>query len=332
MVCRRMWSEIAFAGYCCALSLLALPGPASAGAPLTNEPITPVPAAVDASDERARLGDSLFHDPRLSADDSISCASCHVLALGGADGRAVSFGLGGAKGDINSPTVFNSALNLAQFWDGRAPSLEAQVDEPVHSRVEMASTWEQVLGKLQTDKALVAQFARAYPDGLTVANIRDAIASFERTLNTPGSPFDRYLMGDEQALTPAARRGYLLFKNYGCASCHQGAAVGGNMYQQMGAMGDYFADRGGAVTKADLGRYNATGAEEDRHVFKVPSLRLATLTAPYFHDGSVATLDEAIDVMARYQLGRSIPAEQRRDMIAFLESLVGTHPRLSPRH
>jgi len=323
-----MLSGIAFGGYCCALALIVLPGSAVAGAPLTNEPITPVPAPLDASDARAQLGDRLFHDPRLSADNSVSCATCHVLALGGADGRPVSYGLGGAKGDINSPTVFNSALNLAQFWDGRAPSLEDQVDEPLHSPVEMATTWEQVLGKLRADEGLVAQFAQAYPDGLTAANVRDAIATFERTLNTTGSPFDRYLLGDEQALTPAARRGYLLFKNFGCASCHQGAAVGGNMYQQMGALGDYFADRG-AITKADLGRYNVTGAEQDRYVFKVPSLRLATLTAPYFHDGSVATLDEAIDVMARYQLGRSIPPEQRRDIIAFLESLVGTHPRLT---
>lgn len=304
--------------------------PALAAGPLAKEPILPLhpPANLDA--QRVALGERLFHDKRLSRDNTVSCASCHVLATGGADGKRVSQGVGASAGSVNAPTVFNSSTNFAQFWDGRAATLEEQVNGPVQHPAEMASSWPQVIAALGKERALVDAFRRAYPDGLSPANVRDAIATFERSLVTVDAPFDRYLRGKRAALDPQAERGYRWFKAYGCTACHQGAAVGGNMYQQMGAMGNYFGDRGG-LSKADLGRFNVTGEEQDRYVFKVPSLRLAVLTGPYFHDGSARTLDEAIVVMARYQLGREIPPERRQDIAAFLASLVGRHPRLDPR-
>lgn len=313
-----------------ALSVGLLSGVGAAPAsPPGTEPILPVPPRERLDVRQVTLGEKLFHDARLSRDNSISCASCHPLARGGADRLPRSPGVGGAVGTVNTPTVFNTALNFVQFWDGRAATLAQQVDGPVHNPVEMASSWQQVLDKLREDRELVATFREAYPDGLTEATIRDALSTFERSLTTVDAPFDRFLRGEADALPEQAQRGYRWFRAYGCTACHQGAAVGGNMYQQMGVMGDYFADRGG-FTKADLGRFNVTGDIADRHVFKVPSLRLAALTPPYFHDGSAATLDQAISVMARYQLGREIPPAQREDIAAFLRSLVGTHPLLNP--
>jgi len=296
-----------------------------------GEPISPITAPDNLDPERVALGDRLFHDPRLSSDNSVSCASCHVLALGGADGHPVSIGVGGARGEVNSPTVYNTGLNLAQFWDGRARTLEEQVDGPLHRDFEMASDWSQVLDKLRHDDELVAEFDRAYEGGLSPTAVRDAIAEFERSLVTPDSPFDRWLKGDDDALGPEAREGYRLFKDYGCAACHQGANVGGNMFHRLGAMAETYFDERGDLTEADLGRFNVTGDDEDRYVFKVPSLRLVTLTPPYFHDGSQETLEEAIDSMARYQLARQIDERDVDRIIRFLESLVGKHPRLDRR-
>jgi len=312
-----------------AASLLLLSGlaPADSG-PRGKEPILPIPADHGEEPARVALGERLFHDERLSADNTVSCAHCHRLAPGGTDGLPRSMGIGGALGAIKAPTVYNSRFNLVQFWDGRAASLEEQVRGPVHNPLEMGSNWRQVTTKLGRDDDYPGQFAALYPDGITPANIQDAIASFERSLVTPDSPFDRWLGGDEQALDDQARRGYALFKSYGCIACHQGVNVGGNMYQRMGALGDYFADRGRPVEKADLGRYNVTGDEADRHMFKVPSLRLAAVNPPYFHDGSADTLREAILVMARYQLGRRIPPRDVQAIEAFLRALVGRHSRL----
>ncbi len=286
-----------------------------------SEPIEPLPLQVELDPAKVALGKLLFHDPRLSRDDSISCASCHRLDHGGADNAPVSTGVDGAKGPINAPTVLNSGFNFRQFWDGRAASLEDQAAGPVHNPIEMGSNWEQVLEKLARDASLTAQAAEVYADGLNGANIVDAIATFERSLITP-SRFDRYLRGERSAISTDEQRGYQLFKDYGCIACHQGINVGGNMYQVFGVMGNYFDKRGGA-TKADLGRYNVTGLESDRHVFKVPSLRNVALTAPYFHDGSAATLDDAVDVMFRYQLGRSAPAADKALIVQFLNTLTG---------
>jgi cytochrome c peroxidase len=229
---------------------------------------------------------------------------------------------------INSPTVFNSSLNFVQFWDGRAATLEEQVEGPVHGHVEMDSNWPDVIRKLSEDKTYPAQFKAVFGGGITADNIKQAIAEFERSLLTPNSRFDRYLRGDASAITEDEKYGYQMFKHYGCVSCHQGAAVGGNMYQTLGIMGDYFKDRGN-VTKADYGRFNVTGLGEDRYLFKVPSLRMAVLTAPYFHDGSKETLEDAIEAMAKYQLGRKIPDEDIRRIEAFLYTLVGEYNGVS---
>lgn len=289
---------------------------------ISSQPILPiVPTEPDNPDE-VLLGKQLFHSVKLSHDNTISCASCHNVSEGGDDGLVVSVGINGQLGKINSPTVLNSALNAFQFWDGRTATLEEQVQEPIHNPVEMGSNWQDVIKKLSRDQDIVSQFRRIYDDGLTQENIARAIASYERQLVTTDAPFDNYLNGESDALTDQARQGYHLFKQMGCISCHQGKNVGGNMFQYFGIMGNYFQDRGN-ITESDYGRYNVTGKEEDRFKFKVPSLRNIAKTAPYFHDGSAETLEEAIRVMARYQLGRPISDDQVAKIKAFLETLTG---------
>jgi len=297
-----------------------------------GEPVSPLSSDMADTDPRkVHLGEEMFHDPRLSADDTISCASCHNLGSGGADGLEKPLGIGGAEGEINTPTVFNSAYNFTQFWDGRAENLEEQASGPVHNPAEMGSNWDQVVAKLKRDAQIVSAFKAIYSDGVTGDNIVDAIATFERTLVTINAPFDQYLKGDISAISEQAVHGYELFQSYGCAACHQGVNVGGNMYQAMGAMGDYFGDRGD-VRKSDMGRYQVTGREEDRHVFKVPSLRVVALTAPYFHDGSAKTLEDAVHHMAKYQLGREDMPEADLDaIVAFLKSLAGEYKRFNPQ-
>lgn len=301
----------------CLAALAALPVRAQ-----SEEPIRPIPLEQKLDAKKVALGDRLFHDKRLSKDNSLSCASCHGLDRGGVDGGVGSTGINGAKGPINAPTVFNSGFNFRQFWDGRAGSLEEQAAGPVHNPKEMGSNWTEVLAKLSQDAPLVAAFKESYPTGLQPKNIQDAIATFERSLATPNARFDKYLRGDTAALKPDEQRGYQLFKNYGCVACHQGVNVGGNMFQVFGVMGDYFARRGG-VNEADLGRYNVTKNEADKHMFKVPSLRNVALTAPYFHDGSAKTLNDAVDVMFKYQLGRSAPAQDKELIVKFLRTLTG---------
>jgi len=290
--------------------------------------LLPLPPAKPLDARRVALGERLFFDSRLSADRSISCATCHRFDRGGADGMPVSIGIGGARGQINAPTVFNSTFSIAQFWDGRAATLEEQAAGPIHNPIEMGASWAIVVERINADATLRDEFAKAYPDGVTAANVADAIATFERTLVTPDAPFDRYLAGDRQALSPLAVDGYHRFRDYGCISCHQGRLIGGNMYQKFGVLGDYFAGR--ALTSADLGRFNVTGRAEDRHVFKVPSLRNVALTAPYFHDASTDSLAVAVSVMGRYQLGRELSQEDVRAIVAFLESLTGKQPVAGP--
>lgn len=286
--------------------------------------LRPLPLPKQQPPLRVSLGERLFFDTRLSADKTIACATCHRFDLGGADGQQVSIGIGGARGPINAPTVFNSGYAFAQFWDGRAATLEEQAAGPVHNPLEMGSSWPVVLERLNADPAIRRDFSLAYADGLTAANVANAIATFERTLITPDAPFDRYLAGDRQAIGKLAIDGYQRFRDYGCISCHQGVLLGGNMYQKFGVLGDYFADR--KLTTADLGRYNVTGREEDKHVFKVPSLRNVALTAPYFHDGSTYSLAAAVAIMGRYQLGRELSQEDVAAIVAFLESLTGKQP------
>jgi cytochrome c peroxidase len=306
--------------------------PAAAGLPPTHDVPTaaqdnraallPLPAHAPPADARAQLGERLFFDKRLSRDDSLSCASCHDFSRGGADQLPVSIGIDGKTGPINAPTVFNAALNFVQFWDGRAATLEEQAAGPVHNPLEMDSNWAEVVPKLQKDASYRTLFAQLYPGrGISGETITHAIAAFERTLITPNSRFDRFLRGDEAALSDLERTGYRRFRDYGCASCHQGANIGGNLYQHFGVMGDYFAGR--KPTQADLGRFNVTGREEDRHVFKVPSLRNVAATPPYFHDASARTLEEAIFIMGRYQLGRELTDPDVAALAAFLRTLSG---------
>lgn len=291
---------------------------------LEGEPIAPLPLHVPLDQKKVDLGRRLFLDPRLSRDNTISCGSCHRLELAGTDGRDRSIGVGGATGDINAPTVFNSGFNFHQFWDGRAATLEDQIDGPLTHPKEMGSSWPEVIRKLQNMPDYVKAFRALYLDGIQSAHIKDAIATFERSLITPDAPFDRYLRGDREALTERERAGYQRFKAYGCVACHQGVNIGGNMFQRFGIAADYFADRG-HVTRADFGRFNVTGLERDRYRFKVPSLRNVALTAPYFHDGSAATLPDAVNTMAKYQLGRTLSPEDRDLIVAFLTSLTGTY-------
>jgi cytochrome c peroxidase len=286
--------------------------------------VKPLPITTNLDPRKVALGRALFHEPKLSHDNTISCASCHDLRGGGADGREHSVGIHGTVGTINAPTVFNSAANFKQFWDGRAATLEEQVNGPVQSPAEMGSNWDEIVTKLQATPSFVTAFAEAYRDGIQPQNVRHAIAEFERSLITPNSRFDRFLRGDKTALTASEQEGYRKFKSHGCTSCHQGVNLGGNLFETLGAMADYFEDRG-EITKADLGRYNVTGREEDRYVFKVPSLRNIALTAPYLHDGAAATLADAVSVMARYQLGERLPDEDLKQIVEFLKTLTGEY-------
>ncbi len=284
--------------------------------------LRPLPQSLKLDAKRVVLGKILFHDTRLSKDNSTSCASCHSLEKGGTDNLARSIGINGAIGSINAPTVLNSGFNFVQFWDGRAVTLEEQVASPIHNMTEMGSNWQEIIKKLSSDKQLTRKFRHAYIGGLTSENIQDAIASYERALITPNSPFDKFLRGDLSAMNDEALEGYHLFKDYGCDSCHQGMNIGGNMYQRLGVMDDYFRDRGN-VTNEDYGRFNVTGLESDKYKFKVPSLRNVALTAPYFHDGSAKTLHDAVTVMTRYQLGKPVNGKDINLLVAFLEGLTG---------
>lgn len=292
--------------------------------PVTSEPLLPLPRTVAMDFRKVALGNLLFHDKRLSQDGTLACAGCHPLDRGGVDGLQTSIGVRGQVTEINAPTVFNSSLNFKQFWDGRADTLEQQIDGPIQNPMELGSAWPDVVAKLQQDDNLRRRFALIYPDGIGADNIKDAIATFERSLITPNSRFDRYLRGESQALSASELEGYRLFRSYGCVSCHQGANIGGNMFARFGVMRDYFKDRGN-ITHADLGRFNVTGDPQDKHVFKVPSLRNVALTAPYFHDASAQTLTQAVIIMGLYQLGVSIPSHDVMHIVAFLGSLTGDY-------
>ena len=294
--------------------------------PATDQPITPIPDALDLDARKVDLGRRLFHDKRLSHDDTISCASCHDLNLAGGDALAVAVGVKQQIGTVNSPTVLNSAFNFSQFWDGRAGNLEEQAEGPVHNPIEMGTNWDEVINKLSRDADYVRDFKALWPEGIKPAHIQSAIAEFERSLITPDSAFDRYLKGDLQSLTGDARKGWDLFRNLGCIACHQGVNMGGNMYANLGVMGDYFVDRGKSVLKSDMGRFNVTGREADRHMFKVPTLRNVARTGPYFHDGSIDSLEDAVNAMARYQLGVELAVSDRVALVAFLHALNGRMP------
>lgn len=297
--------------------------------PPTEAAIVPVPLNHGQPAAKVALGKRLFHEPRLSGDDSVSCATCHPIERGGADGLQFSRGVGGHEGLANAPTVINSRFNLAQFWDGRVLTLEEQIDEPIHNPIEMAASWPKIIEELDADSDYSEAFKKLYSEGPAPSHVRNAIATYVRTLISINSPFDRWLRGENPALDPRVISGYQLFLDYGCAACHNGVNVGGNMYAYLGAYDDYFAERGD-LRRADLGRYNVTGNQDDRFVFKVPSLRMAASTGPYFHDGSANSLERAITTMARFQLGRDIPEKDVHLLAEFIESLQGSLPADPP--
>ena len=294
---------------------------------LASEPIQPLKKPTVTNAAKIELGRKLFHDPIMSSRGDISCATCHEVSKGGADGKKFSIGSKGREGVINAPTVFNASKLFRQFWDGRADTLHDQIDGPVTNPAEMNTKWPNLLARLHGDPTYSKAISAIYSDGITRNNIKDLLAEYQSSLITLDSPFDLYLKGNNKAITQSAKKGYELFKQYGCISCHQGENVGGNMFQVFGVVNDYFKTRGN-ITDADLGRFNVTGNEGDKYMFKVPSLRMAKYTAPYLHDGTQETLMDAVDVMFKYQLGRTAPAQDKVYIVEFIKSLAGRHPEM----
>ncbi len=289
-----------------------------------QEPITPIPLSLALDPQRVALGERLFHDVRLSHDNTRACTVCHPIQRGGMDGRPRAITAKGTLHLRNTPTIFNVGLNAAFNWDGMVTTLEAHAETILLQPNLMNTTWPELLAKLQADADYVTRFNTAYAGGLTPASVLDALASFERSLLTPNARFDRYLRGELQALTAPEQQGYRLFKSYGCVACHQGMNIGGNMYQKFGI----FAAPGGMDSPAaviDLGRYVVTKVPRDREVFRVPSLRNVAVTAPYFHDGRASTLEGAVETMARVQLGRTITPEEIGLIVQFLHTLTGEY-------
>jgi cytochrome c peroxidase len=290
----------------------------------TLEPIEAITQTAVPDPGRSALGERLFHDVRLSHNNVWSCANCHPLDQGGMDGRARAITPGGTPSARNTPTVFNVALNAWLNWDGVANRLEVHAEKVLLSPKVMNTTWPELLSKLNADSGYVAAFGATFQQRPIQANVLDALASFERSLITPNARFDRYLRGEQTALTAAEQRGYELFKSYGCVACHQGMNIGGNLFQKFGVFEE-------PVTPAppnalvDLGRFRVTKVDRDRGVFRVPSLRNVAVTGPYFHDGRAATLEEAVDIMANVQLGRKLSLEEIGLIVQFLRSLTGEY-------
>ncbi|MCK5878083.1 MAG: cytochrome-c peroxidase [Candidatus Marithrix sp.] len=288
----------------------------------SNELIQPVPANGKLNQAKVELGKKLFFEPRLSKSGFLSCNSCHNMATGGADNLPSSIGHKWQLGPINSPTVLNAKFNLAQFWDGRAKDLKEQAGGPIANPGEMASTHELAIKVLQSIPEYVDSFKAVYGnDSIDIDQITDAIAVFEETLVTPNAKFDKWLQGDDNAISEQEKAGYELFKNKGCITCHNGIGVGGGSYQKFGIAKPY------PDTKT-LGRYGVTQQEKDKYLFKVPLLRNIELTAPYFHDASTWSLAEAVDMMAEYQFGIKLSDDENQKIVAFLKTLTGDQPSI----
>ena len=289
-----------------------------------DRPLEPLPVAVDFDRARAALGELLFRDASLSGDGKVACSDCHHDDHGLADDKPHAVVAGRPETAVNPPTMYNVRFLYKLSWSGKYDSLESHLDTLMTNPKVMASSWQRASDQLAHRPNYDAKFKAVFADGLTPHNVRAAVLEYERSLVTPNSPFDRYLRGDAQAMSNEAKQGFGLFKSYGCASCHQGMAIGGNLFERFGVLRDFFADRGHFET-ADLGRFNVTANERDRFVFRVPSLRNVALTAPYFHDGSAATLEVAVGAMAHYQLGRELDAKDTALLVAFLRSLTGEY-------
>lgn len=329
------------------LSLLGLALAASAGVStaaqwqaLPAKP--PIPADNPQTPDKIELGKALYHDPRLSSTGTVACASCHSVMEGGDDHRPVSIGVHGQAGGRNAPTVWNSAYHSAQFWDGRAPSLEAQAKGPVTNPVEMGmSNLGSAVDRLKAIPGYAPLFAKAFGKGDTITedNMAKAIAAYERTLVTPDSPYDRFVRGDKKALTAQQQRGMQAFADTGCVACHSGAAFDGpSMAAGTPFLAKFptFSDNNPYIARykldADQGRYASTNKEEDRHMWRVPTLRNLAYTAPYFHNGAVKSLPEAVRVMAKSQLDKDLSDATVADIVAFLDGLNGKFPDQTMPH
>jgi cytochrome c peroxidase len=293
-------------------------------ATVRDEPIKPIEPAKVADPGKVELGKKLWFEPRLSMSGIISCNTCHNLSMGGTDNLKTSIGHGWKAGPVNSPTVFNSSLAIAQFWDGRAADLKEQAGGPIQADVEMNMPHTLAVDILQSIPGYVDEFKRVYgKDKIDIDMITDSIAEFEKTLVTPNSRFDKWLKGDDKALNAKELAGYTLFKESGCVACHNGPAAGGTSFQRMGLVEPYKS------TSPAEGRSAVTGVDADRFNFKVPTLRNVELTYPYFHDGEARTLEEAVDIMGRLQLGRTYNADEIGSIVAFLKTLTGELPQIA---
>lgn len=289
-----------------------------------GEPILPIPLTVELSQDKVSLGEKLFNDVRLTKNNTMSCSSCHQLTNGGDDNLAIGITPDGNRHIINTPTVFNARFNFRQNWDGSAATLKDQIEKLIHSHLEANTSWETLLDKIKADSYYKKQFNDIYINGITKETYLDALTEFEESLITPNSRFDQYLRGNVQAITAEEKEGYALFKGYGCISCHQGVNVGGNLFQKMGIFYSYF-DKRGNITTVDFGRQNTTDRQRDKYVFKVPSLRNIELTAPYFHDGKIESLEDAIFIMGKTQLGITIRKKDVAKIELFLKALTGEY-------
>jgi len=289
---------------------------------MAEEPIKPIKPVQEINLAQVELGKKLYFDPRLSKSGFISCNSCHNLSMGGTDNLKTSIGHNWQRGPINAPTVLNSSLNLAQFWDGRAADLKEQAGGPIANPGEMAFTHTLAIDVLTSIPEYVTEFKQVFgTDKIDIDKVTMAIAEFEKTLVTPNSRFDKWLLGDKDAITQKELAGYKLFKNSGCVACHNGEAVGGNSFQKMGVVEAYKAKSPAEGLSA------VTGKDADRFKFKVPTLRNVEMTYPYFHDGEAETLTEAVDIMGRLQLGKKFTEEENAQIVAFLKTLTGDQPR-----
>lgn len=297
----------------------------------------PEPAANPTTPAKVELGKMLYHDPRLSSNGVLSCNSCHNVMGAGDDNRSGSIGVKDQVGGRSAPTVYNSAFSSVQFWDGRAPSLEEQARGPVTNPGEMGmKSWDDVVARLKAMPEYNKAFAAAFSgeNSVTADNAVKAIAAYERTLITPNSPYDKYVKGDKAALTEQQVRGMNTFAEVGCVGCHSGPAFNGPQLPEGTGFYQKFPGNENGVLEAkygfsnDLGRFEATKDASDKHFFKVPTLRNIALTAPYFHNGKVQTLEEAIKVMGTLQLNKDLSSEQVADIAAFLNGLTGEFPKI----
>ncbi len=289
-----------------------------------HEPILPIPLTNDVDADKASLGEKLFFDKRLSANNQLSCASCHQLDAGGDDNLATGISALTDQHVINTPSIFNARYNFRQNWDGSVKTLEEQIDMVLGNQHEFDNNWHDVIAALSSDEELTKNFYAIYQDGITKNNIINALVEFEKTLTTPNSRFDQYLRKEDNSLNEKELKGYLIFKELGCISCHQGVNVGGNLYQKFGVFYNYIAERGD-IKKVDFGRMNITNRQMDAYVFKVPSLRNIAVTAPYLHDGSAETIEEVISIMGKTQLGRTLTTNEIHLIKSFLYTLTGEY-------